>query len=160
MKLPQTRKRNGHPPPASRCGCRRLFIAWVFLIVAVGDCLRDSEGAGVDNTESDANNAGYDTSYQVDTTDMIRAIEDLYRAEIKRQERINLEDAVAHDNGPKEISIFCPQAPQVKIVDLAQAARGNNECLVLHINAPELSSKLVLKCDGSDNREFGWGEDW
>lgn len=40
-----------------------------------------------------------------------------------------MEDAILCDNGPKEISIFCPQAPEVKIVDLAQDHRGNNECL-------------------------------
>lgn len=33
------------------------------------------------------------------------------------------------DNGPKEISIFCHQAPEVNIVDLASDHRENNECL-------------------------------
>ncbi|CAM9373546.1 unnamed protein product, partial [Discosporangium mesarthrocarpum] len=101
MKFTQARKRNGYSPPASRYGCWHLFLAWVFLIIAIGVCVRASEGAGVDNTEGDANDAGYDASYQVDTIDMIKAIEGIYQAEIKRQERINLEDAVAHDNGPK-----------------------------------------------------------
>lgn len=42
---------------------------------------------------------------------------------------MSLEDAIRSDNGPKEISIYCHQAPEVKIVDLAQDHRGNNECL-------------------------------
>lgn len=45
------------------------------------------------------------------------------------QEEMSLEDAIRRDNGPKEISIYCHQAPEVKIVDLAQDHRGNNECL-------------------------------
>lgn len=40
-----------------------------------------------------------------------------------------MEDAILCDNGPKEISVFCHEAPEVKIVDLSQDHRGNNECL-------------------------------
>lgn len=40
-----------------------------------------------------------------------------------------MEDAIMCDNGPKEISIFCHQAPEVSIVDLAADHRENNECL-------------------------------
>lgn len=45
------------------------------------------------------------------------------------QEKMGMEDAVMCDNGPKEISIFCHQAPEVSIVDLAADHRENNECL-------------------------------
>lgn len=45
------------------------------------------------------------------------------------QDEIGMEDAILCDNGPKEISIFCHEAPEIKIVDLSQDHRGNNECL-------------------------------
>lgn len=32
---------------------------------------------------------------------------------------------------------------------------------ILNINAPDVSSQLVLKCDGSiADEDFGWGEEW
>ncbi|CAN0310378.1 unnamed protein product [Pylaiella littoralis] len=103
----------------------------------------------------------YDSGYDVGRRNMIKAIAELYKEEMRRQEEISMEDAVLCDNGPKEISIFCHEAPEVKIVDLAQDHRGNNECLILNINAPDVSSQLVLKCDGSTaDDEFGWGEEW
>ena len=51
---------------------------------------------------------------------------------------------------------------QVKIVDLGEEARRNNECIILHVHGPEFTSKLVMKCDGfvpgADG--FDWGSDW
>lgn len=103
----------------------------------------------------------YDAGYDMGRRNMVKAIAELYKEEMKRQEKMGMEDAVMCDNGPKEISIFCHQAPEVSIVDLAADHRENNECLILNINAPDVSSKLVLKCDGSvGGDDFGWGEDW
>eukprot|EP00752_Nemacystus_decipiens_P006112 g5513.t2 len=105
--------------------------------------------------------AEYDSSYDVARRNMIKAIAELYKEEMKRQDEISMEDATLCDNGPKEISIFCSEPPEIKIVDLSQDHRGNNECLILNINAPDVSSQLVLKCDGStSDGDFGWGEAW
>ncbi|CBJ29722.1 expressed unknown protein [Ectocarpus siliculosus] len=103
----------------------------------------------------------YDSGYDVSRRNMIKAIADLYKEEMRRQEDMSMEDAILCDNGPKEISIFFHENPEVKIVDLAQDHRNNNDCLVLNINSPDVSSKVVLKCDGSiSGDDFGWGEDW
>eukprot|EP00639_Heterosigma_akashiwo_P000368 CAMPEP_0194569506 /NCGR_PEP_ID=MMETSP0292-20121207/7190_1 /TAXON_ID=39354 /ORGANISM="Heterosigma akashiwo, Strain CCMP2393" /LENGTH=93 /DNA_ID=CAMNT_0039419761 /DNA_START=340 /DNA_END=618 /DNA_ORIENTATION=- len=93
---------------------------------------------------------------------MLREMDAVFKKEKERQARINIEDADEKDNGPKEISIFCPERPQVSIVDLSVEAQMNNECLVLHVTAPDISSKLVLKCDGAmDERDgFRMGSNW
>jgi hypothetical protein len=66
----------------------------------------------------------------------------------------------AAGNGPKEVSIYC-SSPQVKIVDLPKQARDENICMILHINTPELQSKLVLKCNGElDDSSSEFGTDW
>ena len=50
--------------------------------------------------------------------------------------------------GPKEISIFCPQNPQVRIVDLPSNEGDNDECMVLNLSAPDMNSRLVINCHG------------
>lgn len=81
-------------------------------------------------------------------SEMLNRIDDLFEAELERQSRISLDEAENDDSGPKEISIFCPSTPEIKIADLPRFARSENECLVLHLTAPDLSSRLVLRCDG------------
>ena len=56
-------------------------------------------------------------------------VEELLAAEAARQRRVSHEDADRSDNGPKEISIFCPKQPNINIVDLSDGDRDNNECL-------------------------------
>lgn len=70
------------------------------------------------------------------------------------QEQINMRkrrhsDADAAENGPKEISIYCPVNPQVKIVDLDESERNRDECLVLNLAAPDVSTKLVIFCSAA-----------
>ena len=65
------------------------------------------------------------------------------------KKRVNIPAANEDDSGPKQISIFCPQNPEVKISNLPQyAIEMNNECFVLELNSPELTSKLIVNCDG------------
>ncbi|CAM9437853.1 unnamed protein product [Hapterophycus canaliculatus] len=105
--------------------------------------------------------AAFDSGYDVARRNMIEAIAELFKEERKRQEEMSVEDALLCDSGPKEISIFCHDAPEVKIVDLGQDHRRNNECLIVNINAPDLSSKIILKCDASmGGDEFRWREGW
>lgn len=53
----------------------------------------------------------------------------LYEQEILRQETVHLAEAEQADNGPKEISIFCPQEPQVHVVDLPRNEVEDGICL-------------------------------
>jgi hypothetical protein len=72
---------------------------------------------------------------------------ELFNREQQRQRKIKHDTADAVENGPKEISIFCPQDPQIRIVDLSEDDRDRDECLVLNIAAPDVSSRLVLFCN-------------
>lgn len=72
------------------------------------------------------------------------------------QSRISIENATPDEGGgPKEISIFCPQTPSIKIADLPRYAKEENECLVLHLSAPDLDSRLVMHCDGEFSAPLG-----
>ena len=79
--------------------------------------------------------------------DLFHHVGRLFTAEQERQRKLNQEDADAGGNGPKEVSIWCPQEPEVKIVDLGEDERNRDECLVLNINAPNVNSRLVLFCN-------------
>ena len=72
---------------------------------------------------------------------------ELFNREQIRQRKIKHGKADAVENGPKEISIFCPQDPTIKIVELSEDERNRDECLVLNIAAPDVSSRLVLFCN-------------
>ena len=72
---------------------------------------------------------------------------ELFNREQQRQRKIKHDTADAVENGPKEISIICPQDPQIRIVDLSADDRDRDECLVLNIAAPDVSSRLVLFCN-------------
>ncbi|CAM9262576.1 unnamed protein product, partial [Ectocarpus fasciculatus] len=134
-------------------GCWALM-----LLVILGET---NFGCAATAGETSGKEGEYDSGYDMSRRNMIKAIADLYKEEMKRQEDMSMEDAILCDNGPKEISIFFHESPEVKIVDLAQDHRNNNDCLVLNINSPDVSSKVVLKCDGSiSGDDFGWGEDW
>ena len=85
------------------------------------------------------------------------AIGRLFTAEEERQRKLNQEDADAGGNGPKEVSIWCPQEPEVKIVDLGEDERNRDECLVLNINAPNVNSRLVLFCNTGQSGGGGGG---
>jgi hypothetical protein len=97
------------------------------------------------------------------STSLITAIKEMLEVERARQER-ELGGAGSSDRadaaGPKEISIHCPVQASVKIRDLPEEVVRNNECLVLHLDAPDLSAKLVVKCDGKLGDSSYFGEDW
>ena len=48
---------------------------------------------------------------------------------------------------PRRFLYFCPNDPTIKIVDLSEDERNRDECLVLNIAAPDVSSRLVLFCN-------------
>mmetsp|Transcript_1726 Transcript_1726/g.3633 ORF Transcript_1726/g.3633 Transcript_1726/m.3633 type:complete len:88 (+) Transcript_1726:48-311(+) len=50
-------------------------------------------------------------------------------------------------NGPKEISIYCPQNPVVSISDLDYNLVGEGKCLALNLQAPHFEAALTLNCD-------------
>ena len=83
------------------------------------------------------------------SSDLWRDVGELFNQEEIRQRELRHESADAVENGPKEISIHCPQNPTVRIVDLDEQERNRDECLVLHISAPDVSSRLVLYCSGT-----------
>ena len=83
-----------------------------------------------------------------DNQELFSRIEELYQKEQARQRAINFENADREENGPKEISIFCPQNPQVRIVDLPSNGGENDECMVLNLSAPDMNSRLVINCHG------------
>jgi len=80
--------------------------------------------------------------------DLFDRIDELYQKERDRQRKMSFEDADREENGPKEISIFCPQSPQVRIVDLPAGADNEDECMVLNLSAPDMNSRLVINCHG------------
>ena len=47
----------------------------------------------------------------------------IFEEEERRQRQNRHDDADAVENGPKEISIYCPVTPQVRIVDLTEDQR-------------------------------------
>ncbi len=81
---------------------------------------------------------------------------ELFNREQSRQRKMKHQTADAVENGPKEISIFCPQDPTIRIVDLNEDERDRDECLVLNIAAPDVSSRLVLFCNA---HEMGGAKD-
>ena len=83
---------------------------------------------------------------------------ELFTREQQRQRKIKHSTADAAENGPKEISIFCPQDPQIRIVDLSEDDRDRDECLVLNIAAPDVSSRLVLFCNAHQMTDKNEGE--
>ena len=89
--------------------------------------------------------------------DLFHHVGRLFTAEEERQRKLNQEDADAGGNGPKEVSIWCPQEPEVKIVDLGEDERNRDECLVLNINAPNVNSRLVLFCNTDQSGGGGGG---
>ena len=78
----------------------------------------------------------------------------IFNAEKRRQRRENHNTADAVENGPKEISLYCPSDPQVRIVDLDEAERDRDICLVLNIAAPDINSRLVIFCNSESGSEF------
>jgi hypothetical protein len=85
---------------------------------------------------------------------------ELFNREQIRQRKIKHGKADAVENGPKEISIFCPQDPTIKIVELNEDERNRDECLVLNIAAPDVSSRLVLFCNAHSLDEEDGEEDY
>ena len=59
------------------------------------------------------------------------------------------EEASTRQEGlPKEIFIYCSDAPTVKVVDLDPTyAAEHDECLVMNFAGPDVSSRLVLRCN-------------
>lgn len=89
-------------------------------------------------------------------TDLFQKVGKLFAQEKARQRQEKHETADAVENGPKEISLYCPQDPQVRIVDLDESERDRDVCLVLNIAAPEVSSRLVIFCNAA--AEFAGNE--
>ena len=79
---------------------------------------------------------------------MLRQLDDVIDRARAREIALDLEDAFDADTGPKEIRVHCPVDPEVKISDLSAERVFENECMVLEITAPDLSARLVLRCDG------------
>lgn len=71
-------------------------------------------------------------------------IDRLFQVERARQRRVQHEDADSADNGPKEISIHCPQQPHVNIVDLSTSARDQNECMYVVVLEPYSHTRSML----------------
>eukprot|EP00946_MAST-07B_sp_MAST-7B-sp1_P004192 g4192.t1 len=95
-------------------------------------------------------------------TGLWHRVGELFNREQIRQRKIKHGKADAVENGPKEISIFCPNDPTIKIVDLSEDERNRDECLVLNIAAPDVSSRLVLFCNAhslDDDEEEDEDED-
>ena len=111
--------------------------SWAAAAVSTGAGECDGGGMGCDGGE-----------------DALGEINAELEREYERQRRLALEDAHAADAAPKEIFVHCPQEPTVRINDLAQSAVERDECLVLHITAPQLDAHLTIKCDGAVDREF------
>ena len=91
-----------------------------------------------------------------DKTDLFQKVGKMFAQEKARQRQETHETADAVENGPKEISLYCPQDPQVRIVDLDESERDRDVCLVLNIAAPEVSSRLVIFCNAA--AEFAGNE--
>jgi len=50
-------------------------------------------------------------------------------------------------NGPKEISIYCPQNPSVSISDLDYNLVSEGKCLALNLQGPHFEAALQLDCE-------------
>ena len=84
----------------------------------------------------------------------------LYKEDLYNKEYIYDEQTEA-ENGPKDITLYCPVNPQLKITDLALDLVDKNICLYvandnrhdwndrqLQIGSPEIRSRLLLFCNG------------
>jgi len=111
---------------------RNLFVVVLFAIVALTTFTVSEE---TDNEEY-GKSAG-----------MWHKVGELFNREQQRQRKMKHSTADEVENGPKEISIFCPQDPVIRIMDLSEDERDRDECLVLNIAAPDVSSRLVLFCN-------------
>ena len=101
------------------------------------------------------------TSSVEESDSLLELIRDTIAAERWRQQAVRAggmegEDATgpAIVESPKEISIHCPVPATVQITDLPTDVVRNNECLTLHLEAPDLSLKLLIKCDGKAEDAF------
>jgi len=54
---------------------------------------------------------------------------------------------------PQQVSVVCKEAAVVSVLPLAEEDRPNDECLVLHVQAPELDARFVLYCDDEEAEE-------
>ena len=122
-----------------------LLCAGLLIVVAGATAPDASPGAeGVRQCKDGADGE----HCKKDNQELFMRIEELYQKEQARQRAINFENADREENGPKEISIFCPQNPQVRIVDLPSNGGDNDECMVLNLSAPDMNSRLVINCHG------------
>ena len=126
-----------------RSGCslvprpgRGLFVLGLVLVAYCSQQLAASHNHGQGDDHNHESNTG-----------LWHRVGELFNREQIRQRKIKHGKADAVENGPKEISIFCPNDPTIKIVDLSEDERNRDECLVLNIAAPDVSSRLVLFCN-------------
>jgi len=122
-----------------------LFLLLLFAIVALV--------ASTDN-DNNADNADYGKN-----AGMWHTVGELFNREQQRQRKMKHSSADQVENGPKEISIFCPQDPTIRIMDLSEDERDRDECLVLNIAAPDVSSRLVLFCNAHPLEDSGKEDD-
>ena len=54
---------------------------------------------------------------------------------------------------PQQVSVVCKEAAVWSVLPLAEEDRPNDECLVLHVQAPELDARFVLYCDDEEAEE-------
>ena len=88
-----------------------------------------------------------------ENANLFQKVGQIFQEEKRRQRQEKHDTADAVENGPKEISLYCPQDPQVRIVDLDESERDRDVCLVLNIAAPDVNSRLVIFCNAAT--EFG-----
>jgi hypothetical protein len=88
-----------------------------------------------------------------ENANLFQKVGQIFQKEKRRQRQEKHDTADAVENGPKEISLYCPQDPQVRIVDLDESERDRDVCLVLNIAAPDVNSRLVIFCNAAT--EFG-----
>jgi len=50
-------------------------------------------------------------------------------------------------NGPKEISIYCPENPVVSFSDLDYNLVSEGKCMALNLQSPHFEASLTLNCD-------------
>ena len=108
---------------------------------------RPGAGPTVQQLAASHNHGQGDDHDHESNTGLWHRVGELFNREQIRQRKIKHGKADAVENGPKEISIFCPNDPTIKIVDLSEDERNRDECLVLNIAAPDVSSRIVLFCN-------------
>lgn len=126
---------------------KSIFVIIVFVLVSIyGIVARHHHEDGDICFNIDDPNKCYEQQYGKNAN-LFHTVGKIFQKEKKRQQRENHNTADAGENGPKELSLYCPSDPQVRILDLDETERDRDICLVLNIAAPEITSRLVIFCN-------------